>query len=170
VDNALNETGYTVERATASAGPFAVVTTLAANTIAYSNTSLASGTTYYYRVKATNSAGSSPYSDVANATALASAASMSLVEETKLVNNLTVNPNRMRDRTLMSFVVVEEQQVKLEVYDMKGNLVDQVYAGIAQGGKTYQFEWQAGSLPSGMYISRLVTRHEVLHQKIVYRP
>ena len=68
-DNASNETGFLVERATSAAGPFAQVATVGANVTSYKNSGLVSRTTYFYRVRATNAVGSSPYSNTASATA-----------------------------------------------------------------------------------------------------
>lgn len=68
-DNTNNETAYKVERATAAAGPWTELTgTLPANTTSYSATGLTASTTYYFRVRAANSAGNSGYSNTANAT------------------------------------------------------------------------------------------------------
>lgn len=68
-DVATNETAYKVERATAAAGPWTeIAATLAANTTAYSATGLSASTTYYFRVRASNAGGDSPYSNTANAT------------------------------------------------------------------------------------------------------
>jgi CSLREA domain-containing protein len=68
-DNATNETAYTVERSLDGSTNWTELTsTLPADTTTYSDTGLSAGTTYYYRVKATNSAGSSNYTDTANAT------------------------------------------------------------------------------------------------------
>ena len=65
-DNANNETGFKLERWTGSA--WAQIAQLAANVTSYSNTGLAAGTTYSYRVYAYNSAGSSTSSNSASAT------------------------------------------------------------------------------------------------------
>jgi regulation of enolase protein 1 (concanavalin A-like superfamily) len=67
-DNSTNETGFVIERSTASAGPFAAVTTAAANTRRFVDSGLTSLTTYWYRVHAVNAAGASTDSNVANAT------------------------------------------------------------------------------------------------------
>lgn len=64
-DNASNETGFTVERATVSTGPWGSVATPSANVVAYDDTTVTPGLTYYYRVKAQNADGSSVYSNVA---------------------------------------------------------------------------------------------------------
>jgi fibronectin type 3 domain-containing protein len=68
-DNATNESAYTIERCTnAGCTAFTQIAQVGANVTSYSNTGLAAGTTYSYRVRATNAAGDSAYSNVAAAT------------------------------------------------------------------------------------------------------
>ena len=67
-DNATTETGFKVERATSASGPWTQIGTTAAGVSSYSSSGLTASTTYYYRVRATNSAGDSAYSAVASAT------------------------------------------------------------------------------------------------------
>jgi subtilisin family serine protease len=67
-DNASNESSVVVERATSSGGPFTQIALLGANATSYSSTGLTEGATYWYRVMATNTGGSSAYSNVASAT------------------------------------------------------------------------------------------------------
>ena len=67
-DNSGIETGYKIERGTASAGPFTQIATVGASVASYSNTGLSAATTYYYRVRAYNATGNSGYSNTANAT------------------------------------------------------------------------------------------------------
>lgn len=67
-DNASNESNFVVARSTTAGGPYTDVATLAANTTSFSNTGLVSNTTYYYRVRATNSGGASANSNEASAT------------------------------------------------------------------------------------------------------
>ncbi len=66
-DNSGIETGFKVERATASAGPFTQIVAVGANVTTYSNTGLSAATTYYYRVRAYNGSGNSGYSNTASA-------------------------------------------------------------------------------------------------------
>jgi len=68
VDGSTNETGFRIERAAAQAGPWAEVGTAAANATSYDDGGLTGSTAYYYRVRATNDAGESDYSNVATAT------------------------------------------------------------------------------------------------------
>ena len=68
-DNANNETGFLVERcAGATCTNFVQTASLGANTTSYQNTGLSASTTYRYRVRATNGAGPSGYSNIASAT------------------------------------------------------------------------------------------------------
>jgi titin len=67
LDNATTETGYRIDRATNNTFSAGLVTVnAAANAISYSDTTVAGGTTYYYRVYATNSAGNSAASSTAS--------------------------------------------------------------------------------------------------------
>ncbi|WP_439647988.1 glycoside hydrolase family 6 protein, partial [Cohnella mopanensis] len=63
-------TSYTVKRATTSGGPYTNLATGVTAT-SYTNTGLTNGTTYYYVVSASNSAGSSANSTQASATPIA---------------------------------------------------------------------------------------------------
>jgi titin len=65
VDNSSNETGFKIERSTDGVN-FAEIATLGANIVTYQNTGLTSGVRYYYRLRATNAAGDSAYSNTAN--------------------------------------------------------------------------------------------------------
>jgi PKD repeat protein len=67
-DNSANETGFRIERcAGANCTNFIEITTVGANIKNYTNTGLKRNTTYRYRVRAFNSAGSSAYSNTATA-------------------------------------------------------------------------------------------------------
>jgi hypothetical protein len=63
-DNSNDESGFRVERSTDGVS-FAQIAQLGAGTRSYTNTGLAAGTMYYYRVHAYNSAGASAHSNVA---------------------------------------------------------------------------------------------------------
>lgn len=67
IDNANDETAFELERSTDGVN-FGKIQDLAANTITFSNTGLNPSTKYYYRIRAVNSAGPSPYSNVVDAT------------------------------------------------------------------------------------------------------
>jgi serine protease AprX len=66
-DNSADESGFEIERSTDGAN-FAPLASAGANATAFSDTTVAPLTTYWYRVNATNGAGDSGYSNVASAT------------------------------------------------------------------------------------------------------
>jgi uncharacterized delta-60 repeat protein len=65
IDNADNEDGYQVDRSTTGGATWATLTTLAANSNTYSDTTASAGTTYHYRVSGFNSNDVSAYSSQA---------------------------------------------------------------------------------------------------------
>lgn len=67
--------GSKIERSLSANSGFSQIGTVAAGVTTYTSISLASSTTYYFRVAATNSAGSSVYSNTANATTAVDTAS-----------------------------------------------------------------------------------------------
>jgi hypothetical protein len=59
-NNVANETGYVLEYSTnSSSGPWSNLVTLGADVTSYPHTGLSAGTLYYYRIRATSSAGNS---------------------------------------------------------------------------------------------------------------
>ncbi len=89
-DNASNETGFKVERAMSSGGPWTQIGTTA-GIASFADTSVAASTTYYYRVRATNAAGDSGYSNTSTATTPAAATIVGTVSWAKRLGaqNLT---------------------------------------------------------------------------------
>jgi len=66
-DNSNNEAQFKIERR-AGSGSYAQIATVGADTASYADITVSSGTTYTYRVRATNSIGDSAYSNESNAT------------------------------------------------------------------------------------------------------
>src|SRR5712691_6690783 len=66
-DNSSNETSFKIERKIGSAGTYSEIATVGTNVVTFSNTGLAASTTYFYRVRASNSSGNSAYTNEASA-------------------------------------------------------------------------------------------------------
>ncbi|WP_024772528.1 cellulase family glycosylhydrolase [Aquimarina macrocephali] len=69
-DNSSNEDEFEVERSADSTSGWVSIANVSANMTNYLDAGLTANTTYYYRVKAKNTGGSSEYSNIANATTL----------------------------------------------------------------------------------------------------
>ncbi len=66
-DNSSSESGFKIERKVGPAGTYAQIAVTAPNAASFGDTTAASSTLYYYRVRATNAAGDSAYTNEASA-------------------------------------------------------------------------------------------------------
>jgi hypothetical protein len=67
-DNSSNEAGFKIERSLNGSTNWKEIGTTSANVTTYADTGLAPSTTYYYRVRAYNAAGTSAYSNTISGT------------------------------------------------------------------------------------------------------
>jgi len=67
-DNSNNETSFKIERKTGSGGTYSQIATAPSNVVTFEDSGLTIGTTYFYRVRASNSSGNSAYTNVASVT------------------------------------------------------------------------------------------------------
>src|SRR6267143_1665177 len=67
-DNSSIETGFKIERKKGATGTYTQIALVGSGVGSFNDTGLTTNTQYYYRVRATNSAGDSTYSNEANAT------------------------------------------------------------------------------------------------------
>lgn len=94
-DVAYNESSYLVSRATNPAGPFTVLNPGAsnANSTTYTDNTVLSSTTYYYKVQASNAVGTSAYSNVAEVSTTNKAPLLAAIADVyvKATTNAVVN-------------------------------------------------------------------------------
>ena len=90
-DNSNNETGFRVERSTSATTGFAEIATVGAGVSSYSASGLTASTTYYFRVRAYNGVGNSGYSNTANATTQAPAATIPSAPTNLKANTVYIN-------------------------------------------------------------------------------
>jgi transcriptional regulator CtsR len=144
-DHSSNESGFKIERKTGSGGTYAPIATAAANETSYSDAGLASGATYFYRIRATNADGNSAYSNEASATTSGSTA------QPAAPSNLVAT-------------AVSSTQIDITWQDNSGNetsfLVERItaadtdyqYASVAAGSVSYSF---TGLAPATAYLFRV---------------
>lgn len=84
------------------------------------------------------------------------------------IQHFNVFPNPIQDNTVVSFSLDEPQQVTLQLFDMAGRVVMDMYAGELSAGQ-HQFPVQtAEKLNSGLYFVRLTTAEgRMVTQKMV---
>ncbi len=65
------------------------------------------------------------------------------------------SPNPFNPITSFSLTVNQRQFVRVEVYNMLGQPVKRLYQGAMDAGETRTFTFDAGDLPTGIYIYRV---------------
>ncbi|MBC7186467.1 MAG: DUF4623 domain-containing protein [Calditrichaeota bacterium] len=76
-------------------------------------------------------------------------------------------PNPFNPKTRIRYVLAHEGEVRLEVFDLQGRLIQKVCEGKQRAG-THQLVFDGGSLASGVYLYRLtVNQQEVATRKMV---
>jgi hypothetical protein len=148
-------TSYDVQVSTSSNFSTTVVNQLALTTTSLATTSLQVNTTYYWRVRATNSAGSSNYSPARSFT---TAAPLSVERSDAVVPDafrlLQNYPNPFNPATRLEFHIPTQQYVRLSMYDALGReLATLVQSELPPG--VFRATWDAQSFPSGMYTAVL---------------
>jgi hypothetical protein len=76
-------------------------------------------------------------------------------------------PNPTVGSSNVTFTVPASTEATLEVYDLSGRKVAQVFNGMAEPSSDYRFEFDGSSLPNGVYIYRLRTSEEVITEKFM---
>jgi hypothetical protein len=75
-------------------------------------------------------------------------------------------PNPFNPTTTIAFSVAETAPVRLSVYNLSGDRVAVLHEGLAAAGR-HEIGFDAGSLPSGLYFSRLEAGSQVSTQRML---
>jgi len=78
---------------------------------------------------------------------------------------LTSSPNPTNGPSNVTFSNPQAEYTTLEVYDLKGRMVELLFQGEASVGQDYRFEFDGSSLPNGIYLYRLTTETQVVVNK-----
>jgi hypothetical protein len=80
---------------------------------------------------------------------------------------MNVSPNPAPDQVYITFSSAVETTAKLEVYDLAGRLIVQLYSGSMAGQQAHRYEWSGEGLPGGLYLCRLTTPTESITERIL---
>ncbi|MBN1466864.1 CotH kinase family protein [candidate division KSB1 bacterium] len=76
-------------------------------------------------------------------------------------------PNPCTDRTTFRFTLDEAGPVELRLYNLRGQFVTTVLSSTLQPG-SYNFEWEAAAVPSGVYFYVLRTKNATEVKKLLH--
>jgi hypothetical protein len=82
---------------------------------------------------------------------------------------MEVYPNPSAGNVSIEFSASVEGPATLELYNINGQLVQRLFSGHAEKGRTYTVDFDASLLPDGMYLSRLVSADKVVTKQIIFR-
>ncbi len=115
---------------------------------------LINNTRYYWRVNASNVAGTGPWSSVWHFNTLIMGVGNNLDEiptEFKLYINY---PNPFNPSTIIKFDIPKETLIKIVIYDILGKVVQTLIEGNVKPGK-HEVEFEGTNYPSGVYFYKL---------------
>jgi len=97
-----------------------------------------------------------------------SARSTEYKEESTVRNiELSAYPNPTNGLSQAVFSTDLSERATLEVYDMNGRLVQELFNGVAEGGVEYRIDFDGLSLPNGVYMYRLTSESETIIEKFM---
>lgn len=80
---------------------------------------------------------------------------------------LRATPNPFSDQTSITFTAPTSGRTLVEVYDMKGIVVERLYDAPAKAGSSYRVSFKSKELPGGVYVVRVSTDDHVQSYKLV---
>jgi hypothetical protein len=126
---------------------------------------VADGETYFWRVAAAGSGDDEAWSDTYSFTTKQSAtAGDELIEGFTLGQNY---PNPFNPSTAIPFRIEASGEVSLRVYNTLGQEVATLVDGFLPAG-SHSARWEAGDLPSGTYLYRLVSGHHTQTRMLTF--
>ena len=80
--------------------------------------------------------------------------------------NLTHYPNPIKIHTIISYSLKQNSPVTLEIYNLKGQLVEALFEGNNQAGD-HTVEWDCPDMPSGVYFMKMTAGNEESIRKMI---
>jgi len=157
-DNSNNETGFEIRRATSLNGTYSLVTKVGVNIRTYRNINLQRNKRYYYIVRSYNTAGTSAWSNKANALTTC----IPVLKQANIENQLMLFPNPATNgRFTITLPNSVSLPVTMEILSAHGQ---KVYSNQLN---SYNNGVQTKGLAKGWYIVRILNGDEVKNLKLL---
>jgi hypothetical protein len=85
------------------------------------------------------------------------------------VADLKVYPNPFSEKLRFEFVSPESVNARIDLYDMTGRLVRNIFEQPVEGGASYEAEFMPETIVSGMFIYRVILGEAVYNGKVVFK-
>ncbi|MBN1999809.1 T9SS type A sorting domain-containing protein [candidate division KSB1 bacterium] len=114
---------------------------------------------HFWRVRAKGMGGFGPWSPVFSFTTATAVTAVQIQADSKPEFKLSpAYPNPFNASTTIPYGIVRETRVKIMIYSVTGQVVEEVDLGRLGPGE-YHFFWNAGLYPSGVYFYRIRTEY-----------
>jgi hypothetical protein len=90
-----------------------------------------------------------------------------VVVEVPAMVHMLAYPNPAQQHFTLKFSVPVDQEVFGAIYDLSGRQVLSIYNGVADGGRAYQWDIDAGRFDAGSYTIMMKAGSEVLRERLV---
>ncbi|HSO86869.1 MAG TPA: T9SS type A sorting domain-containing protein, partial [Draconibacterium sp.] len=77
--------------------------------------------------------------------------------------------NPFSDKLRFEFVYPESVNARIDLYDMTGRLVKNIFEQPIEGGVSYEAEFKPDAIISGMYIYRMRMGDAIYNGKVVFK-
>ena len=88
-------------------------------------------------------------------------------ETSKVTSNVSVAPNPATDNTMFKFTAINAEKTTLEIFDMTGSKVADVFMGVVEAGVEYQVNYNVNNLATGVYMFRLTNGSDVQIDRLI---
>jgi PKD repeat protein len=131
----------------------------------FQTNNLNDGITYYWRVRTTLNGTSSVWSPVWSFKVDASVVGVSNVEKSN--TSILVYPNPAYDQINVDLDLISSDDVQIMLFDITGNLIQNIYSGTLQTGKSH-FQIQRNGLSQGVYLIQTITSEGMKTSRVVF--
>jgi hypothetical protein len=125
-------------------------------------TGLEPGTTYYYRLRASDSTNTGPNSGAV----LVSTLFVGVEESIPISLDLTVIPNPFTDHLHIQYSTAANENVDISLWNSQGQMVVAIFQGKLPAGP-HQLSFNVARLPIGVYFLRFITADMVVVRKLM---